>query len=84
MRKLKLESLTVESFDTTTAAPPARGTVQGHDAPVSEAGESVCICQVTGNWRCQTDDYEVCGDTNYLDCTLACTDFASCMGPGSC
>ena len=80
MRKLKLDSLTVESFDTTDGAPPARGTVPAH----AGSGESVCICQLSGNWRCQTDDYEVCGDTNYLDCTLACTDFASCMGPGSC
>jgi hypothetical protein len=78
MRKLKLESLQVESFETVPAPSISRGTVQGHD--VSEEGESVCICQVSDDWFCQTWDYEVCGDTNYLDCTLACTDFDSCMG----
>jgi hypothetical protein len=78
MRKLKLESLHVESFETADAPHPSRGTVQGHDA-LSEAGESVCICQISDDWRCQTWDYEVCGDTNYLDCTLACSDFASCV-----
>lgn len=75
MRKLKLESLQVESFDTATAAPPARGTVQAH----ANSGESVCYCQLSGGWECHTWDYEACGDTNYLDCTLACSDFASCM-----
>jgi hypothetical protein len=83
MRKLKLESLQVESFDTTAAAPAPRGTVQGHDA-LSEGGESICICQASDGWECQTWDYEVCGDTNYLDCTLVCTDFESCLGPGTC
>ena len=80
MRELKLESLQVESFDTTAAAPPARGTVQAH----ADSGESVCLCLASDGWECQTWDYEVCGDTNYLDCTLACTDFASCQGPGAC
>jgi hypothetical protein len=78
MRKLKLESLTVESFETAPMAPSPRGTVQGHDA-VSEGGESVCLCQATDDLFCGTWDYEVCGDTNYLDCTLVCSDFASCI-----
>ena len=76
MRKLKLESLQVESFDTSAATPSERGTVQGHD--VSEGGESVCICQVSQEWFCQTWDYEVCGDTNYLDCTFVCSAYESC------
>ena len=83
MRKLKLEALQVESFDTAAAAPSARGTVRAH-APLSEGGESICICLASDDWACQTWDYEVCGDTNYLDCTLVCTDFASCHGPGTC
>lgn len=77
MRKLKLESLNVESFDTTAAPSSSRGTVQGNDQ-VGTTGLS--LCQVTGNWRCRTDDAEVCGATNYLDCTLGCTDFESCQG----
>jgi hypothetical protein len=78
MRKLKLESLQVESFDTTTATPPAGGTVRAHDA-LSEGGESVCLCQGSDDWVCQTWDYEVCGDTNYLDCTLVCSYYETCQ-----
>jgi hypothetical protein len=83
MRKLKLESLQVESFETAPARSLSRGTVQGHDA-VSEGGESVCICQASDDWACQTWDFEACGDTRYLDCTFVCSDFDSCMGPGTC
>lgn len=76
MRKLKLESLQVESFDTTSIAPPERGTVQAH----ADSGQSVCVCQFSRGRECKTYDYQVCGDTEYLDCTLACTDVASCQG----
>ncbi|HEU4561527.1 MAG TPA: hypothetical protein VFS20_26975, partial [Longimicrobium sp.] len=62
----------------------SRGTVQGHDA-VSESGESVRYCVLkTFEFACQTWDYWACGDTQYLDCTMGCTDFGSCMGPGTC
>jgi hypothetical protein len=81
MRKLKLESLHVESFETTAPLSAPRGTVQGHDA-VSEGGESICICQVSDGWECQTWDYQVCGDTNYLDCTFVCSYYESC--PATC
>jgi hypothetical protein len=75
MRKLKLDSLTVESFE--TAAPhTSRGSVQGHE----DTAESVCLCPGSEGWECQTWDYDACGDTYYLDCTFACTDFASCQG----
>ena len=79
MRKLKLESLTVESFDTTAAPSSSRGTVQGNDL-TGHGAPSLCICPVSEDFRCQTDDPEACGPTNYLDCTLACSDFASCVG----
>jgi hypothetical protein len=75
MRKLKLESLKVESFDTTAVAPPARGTVQAH-AP--ESRESVCFCLVSKGNDCRTQDYQACPDTEYLDCTLVCSLNASC------
>jgi hypothetical protein len=78
MRKLKLDSLLVESFDTAAAPYPARGTVQAR----ANTGESACYCRISHN--CQTYDYDVCGDTNYLDCTLACSDFASCQVIGAC
>jgi len=79
MRKLKLESLNVESFDTTTAPSFSRGTVQGNDQAGTEP--SACrLCQITEGFKCQTEDPEACGPTNYLDCTLACSDFASCLG----
>jgi hypothetical protein len=79
MRKLKLESLQVESFDTTADTPSPRGTVQAHDAAFSEGGESVCLCPASQDWTCQTWDYEVCGDTNYLDCTFVCSYYETCQ-----
>jgi hypothetical protein len=80
MRKLKLESLNVESFDTTAAASFSRGTVQGNDL-TGHGAPSLCIlCPVSDDWLCQTDSPEACGNTNYLDCTLACSDFPSCQG----
>ena len=57
MRKLKLESLQVESFDTTAATPPARGTVQGHGAPGSPQETQVYMCT----------------DTVGADCSEGCT-----------
>jgi hypothetical protein len=36
MRKLKLESLQVQSFATTAAASSAHGTVQAHEDPTAE------------------------------------------------
>lgn len=73
MRKLKLESLNVESFDTAAAPSFSRGTVQGNDISTPK------ICQVSNVLPC-TDDPDACGATNYLDCTLACSDFPSCQG----
>ena len=78
MRKLKLESLKVESFDTTAATPSARGTVQAH----ADSEESVCFCRVSEGWDCHTWDYQVCPDTEYLDCTFVCSYFESC--PATC
>ncbi len=59
MRKLKLESLAVESFETTTATPQARGTVDAHAKPRPTT--------------LQTYNVEICGDTMYFDCTLGCS-----------
>lgn len=76
IRKLKLEMLTVESFETTAAASHWGGTVQGN---AEDTGPSMCmICQISVDRDCQTDDPELCGDTNYLDCTFICSAYASC------
>ena len=80
MRKLKLESLQVESFETTASAPAMRGTVQGH-APGTVGcpgtGVSDCaICQpLTIDQGCLlTIDPRDCGETNpQFDCTYGCT-----------
>lgn len=58
MRKLKLESLTVESFETTAVAPRNRGTVHGRVEPAPSI---------------ETYDVELCGDTRYFDCTFGCS-----------
>lgn len=61
MKKLKLESLEVTSFETTAADARERGTVQGHDP--HPGGEVVL----------ETYDVEACGDTRYFDCTYGCS-----------
>lgn len=66
MRKLKLESLNVESFVTSPVAAQARGTVDAHGKP-----------QPT---TLQTHSVEVCGDTMYFDCTLGCSNNTNCAG----
>lgn len=77
MRKLKLESLHVESFETTAEAPASRGTVQAH-AEAEPATGTTCdtrepcqpsydprTCQGTEDWMCCTlgctRNYETCG-----------------------
>jgi hypothetical protein len=65
MRKLKLESLRVQSFATTPAAPRARGTVNAHAGP-----------RLTP--AIETYDVELCGETQYFDCSLGCPSIAPC------
>ena len=62
MRKLKLESLQVESFETTAAAPCERGTVEAHGRPPT----------------IDTYNPDRCGDTMYFDCTLGCSQNTAC------
>ena len=62
MRKLTLESLAVESFETAAAAPQVRGTVDAHVKPP----------------RPNTYNVDACGDTFYFDCTLGCTVETNC------
>ena len=73
MRKLKLESLDVQSFDTLATPSLRRGTVRGNEDDVSYPR----LCQISGDLEC-TATPEACGDTAYLDCTFACSDFESC------
>ncbi len=65
MRKLKLESLKVETFQTTPNTPQMRGTVNGHGS--IEPGPSI-----------ETYDPEACGETQYFDCSLGCPSIAPC------
>lgn len=69
MRKLKIESLQVESFDTTPVATQGRGTVNAHDGP----GTHVPLL---------TYSPAECGDTNYMDCTYGCSINTAC--PNGC
>jgi hypothetical protein len=87
MRKLKLESLQVESFETTTNAHAVRGTVQGQGiaGPQTPAcpptGASYCaICQQSVDIACDPDTYDVaaCGPTRYHHCSYGCTQYATC------
>lgn len=65
MRKLKLESLQIESFDTTSTVPQERGTVGAHGRPAP----------------IETYNVDLCGDTQYFDCTLGCSLHTYCAGP---
>ena len=75
MRKLKLDSLQVDSFETTAAVPAPRGTVQAHartNAPGCGGGGDTGGGLATFETEC-TLNAEVCGDTNYLECTYGCS-----------
>lgn len=67
MRKLKLESLKVESFQTTPNAPRVRGTVDAHSG-IGPSGTTIL----------PTYDVVECGDTQYFDCSLGCPSIAPC------
>jgi hypothetical protein len=89
MRKLKLESLQVESFETTGNGSRLRGTVDGYapdksrgGCPGEGTGPSYCVlCHATDAADCQPDTYDVvaCGDTQYFDCTFGCSQYNSCQ-----
>jgi hypothetical protein len=64
MRKLKLESVKVESFSTTPAVTRQRGTLHAHQQHVS----------------LETYDIQECGDTRYFDCTFGCSVATNCAG----
>lgn len=57
MRKLKLDAVKVESFETTRPVSPKRGTLYAHQSVVP----------------LETYDIEACGDTHYMDCTYGCS-----------
>ncbi|HEX6748688.1 MAG TPA: hypothetical protein VF092_15425 [Longimicrobium sp.] len=70
MKKLKLESLDVTSFETAPAA-VARGTVDANSG-IHPGGPVVL----------ETYDIEACGDTRYFDCTFGCSVNTNC--PNGC
>ncbi len=80
MRKLKLESLEVQSFVTPERAAGLRGTVAAHQ-DILEGGDPFFEIQANTRRNCppQTYNIEVCGDTNYFDCTLGCSVETNCF-----
>jgi hypothetical protein len=48
MRKLKLESLHVESYETSSSAPRSVGTVQAHEAPTQTCATYELGCGPSG------------------------------------
>jgi hypothetical protein len=81
MRKLKLESLNVESFDTTASASRLRGTVAGYadtDAGPDSSMTNCAACPYTYygcHWS--TNEMEACVHTDYDGCV-----FVSCACVG--
>lgn len=78
MRKLKLEALQVESFETTGTAGTSRGTVAGNAAPAPDAKlnddteVSYCTeCIESVDLPCGPTPYgPECGYTEEFDCTF--------------
>jgi hypothetical protein len=66
MKKLKLDDLAVESFDTTAARPKEKGTVMGEQDP--------CTCPT----NCTCPGCPTCGATCPATCAYTCDD-ASCL-----
>lgn len=77
MRKLTLESLHVESFETTAAAPVSRGTVQAHaEAITGTTCDTYDRCQPTydpGTCQPSYDPHTCQGTEDWMCCTLGCT-----------
>jgi hypothetical protein len=91
MRKLKLESLQVESFDTTSFAPDARGTVEGRAdaAPdTRNTGPSYCVLCYAPTYDPNTchESYDpaTCPYTEFMDCTYGCTRLYNTCGGNYC
>jgi hypothetical protein len=73
MRKLRLDSLQVESFATTAGIERVRGTVEGHflDAEYRTGGTT---SSTVVSWTYDRD----CTDTQHLDCTFGCSQVSGC------
>lgn len=69
MKKLKLEDLQVTSFETTSDAARARGTVLG----AAQSNRPGCERPF------ETYDIQACGDTQYMDCTFGCSINTNCV-----
>jgi hypothetical protein len=85
MRKLTLESLLVDSFETTASVPGTRGTVQGHaEAITGSRCPSYDPC-ASVNVVCHPQtEYTVCRETEYMDCTYGCTRLYNTCGGNYC
>ncbi|HST58034.1 MAG TPA: hypothetical protein VLK84_05090 [Longimicrobium sp.] len=91
MRKLKLEALHVDSFETTSAPSRMRGTIQANAEvtgttvnPGTGVSECVQCHPMTADVGCGPETYNalVCGETRHFDCTFQCS--AGCSDKTSC
>lgn len=72
MRKLTLESLQVESFETTAESVSWRGTVEAHGAPAPDT--PTCPPSAVSQCApCESLEQTRCGHTCVYDCTAPCT-----------
>lgn len=70
MRKLTLESLHVDSFETTAAAPASRGTVQAHAEAEPITGRT---CEMYDTCKASCDPRTCPGTEDWMCCTYGCT-----------
>ena len=73
MRKLRLDSLQVESFATTSGMERVRGTVEGHFMGAEDETIGTTSSTVV-SWTLDRN----CTDTQYLDCTFGCSQVSGC------
>ncbi|HEV7588442.1 MAG TPA: hypothetical protein VGO40_10035 [Longimicrobium sp.] len=80
-RKLDLDGLAVDSFETTAAPDDARGTVRAHengDVPTPTPPEYACTCAATCLGK---TNYYYCGTGHYTIYSCDFTVNASCITP---
>lgn len=83
MKKLKLDDLAVESFDTTANAAPERGTVHGEQDPCTCYTNCTCPgCPTCAYASCMTN-CNTCAASCWGSCDASC-EYGTCRGQDTC
>ena len=84
MKKLKLDDLAVESFDTTPAPHTERGTVFGEQGPCTCYTNCTCPqCPTCGYASCMTNCNTCVPESCWGTCDASC-EYGTCLGHQTC